>query len=122
MTTHAHPDHGHEDGNGHASAVLEVSGVQWATSKNVAEAVLSRRPGVLAVDANPVAQTATVTYDPNRTNLIELRDWVRECGYHCAGQSVPAHICDPLAHEADTEATPAGHDDHAAMTLSLIHI
>ena len=28
-----------------STAVLEVSGVQWATSKNVAEAVLSRRPG-----------------------------------------------------------------------------
>jgi len=110
MTTHSHseghPDHGHEDGND--TAVLEVSGVQWATSKNVAEAVLSRRPGVLAVDANPVAQTATVTYDPNRTNLTELRDWVRECGFHCAGQSVPHHICDPMA-----EPRPAtGHDDH----------
>ena len=42
-------------------AVLEVSGVQWASSKNVAEAVLSRRPGVIEVDANPVAQTAAVT-------------------------------------------------------------
>ena len=47
-----------------STAVLEVSGVQWASSKNVTEAVLSRRPGVLEVAANPVAQTATVTYDP----------------------------------------------------------
>ena len=28
-----------------STVVLEVSGVQWASSKNVAEAVLSRRPG-----------------------------------------------------------------------------
>ncbi|HCB05105.1 MAG TPA: heavy metal translocating P-type ATPase [Nocardioides sp.] len=114
MTTHAHADGhfdpGQEDGNGHATAILEVSGVQWATSKNVAEAVLSRRPGVLSVDANPVAQTATVTYDGNRTNLTELRDWVRECGFHCAGQSVPHHVCDPM-----TEPRPAtGHDGHVA--------
>ena len=54
-----------------STAVLEVSGVQWATEKNVAEAVLSRRPGVLGVDANPVAQTATVTYDPERTSVAE---------------------------------------------------
>lgn len=29
-----------------STAVLEVTGVQWATSKKRAEAVLSRRPGV----------------------------------------------------------------------------
>ena len=46
------------------TTVIEVSGVQWASEKAVAEAVLSRRPGVLAVEANPVAQTATVDYDP----------------------------------------------------------
>ena len=49
------------------TAVLEVSGVQWATEKAVVEAVLGRRPGVVSVEANPVAQTATVTYDPART-------------------------------------------------------
>ena len=50
------------------TAVLEVSGVHWASSKAVTEAVLGRRPGVLAVEANPVSQTATVTYDPTRTS------------------------------------------------------
>ena len=84
-------EHDHADAAA-VTAVLEVSGVQWATSKNVAEAVLSRRPGVLSVDANPVAQTATVTYDPDRTDLGELSGWVRDCGYHCAGQSVPHQI------------------------------
>ena len=53
--------------------------------------------GVFAVEANPVAQTATVIYDPFRTSVAELAGWVRDCGYHCAGQSVPEHICDPLA-------------------------
>ena len=103
-----------------STAVIEVSGVQWATSKNVAEAVLSRRPGVLEVDANPVAQTATVTYDPSRTSVAELAGWVRDCGYHCAGQSVPDHICDPLAepasHAAKHDHLQAAHaapaDDH----------
>ena len=103
-----------------STAVLEVSGVQWASEKNVAEAVLSRRPGVLEVDANPVAQTATVTYDPDQTSVAELAGWVRDCGYHCAGQSVPEHICDPLAepaaHAAKHDHLEAGHqmptDDH----------
>src|SRR5215218_8754419 len=79
-----------------STAVLEVSRVYWASSKIIAEAVLSRRPGVIEVDANPVGQTATVTYDPSQTSVAELAGWVRDCGYHCAGQSVPEHICDPL--------------------------
>ncbi|MFC4943305.1 cation transporter [Pseudonocardia sp. GCM10023141] len=78
------------------TAVLEVSGVQWATQKATVEAVLGRRPGVRSVDANPVAQTATISYDPAETSVAELANWVRDCGYHCQGQSVPAHVCDPL--------------------------
>ena len=89
--------------------MLEVTGVHWASSKNVTEAVLGRRPGVLAVDANPVAQTATVTYDPATTDLTELRDWVRECGYHCAGQSVPQHVCDPMADPHADDRHGGGH-------------
>jgi Cu2+-exporting ATPase len=94
------------------TAVIEVSGVQWASSKAVAEAVLGRRPGVLAVDANPVAQTATVRFDPERTSVADLAGWVRECGYHCAGRSVPDHVCDPLVepgHHAEPPGAPAGH-------------
>jgi P-type Cu2+ transporter len=83
-----------------STVVLEVSGVHWAASKSVAEAVLSRRPGVIDVAANPVAQIATVSYDPSQTSVAELAGWVRDCGYHCAGQSVPDHICDPLAEPA----------------------
>jgi P-type Cu2+ transporter len=107
------------------TAVVEVSGVHWASSKTVAETVLSRRPGVLSVEANPVAQTATVAYDPTRTSVAELRDWIRDCGFHCAGQSVPHHVCDPLAeppaaHEP-AEAAPAGHGEHAARTEHAAH-
>lgn len=77
------------------SAVLQVGDLSWATEKAVIERTLSRRPGVLAVEANPVAQTATVTFDPSITSIAELRRWIEQCGYHCAGQSVPGHICDP---------------------------
>src|SRR6266542_2491975 len=46
------------------TAVIHVGGLQYASEKAVVEGVLARRPGVLAVDANPVAQTATVTFAP----------------------------------------------------------
>src|SRR5215475_8735605 len=98
------------------TAIIEVSGVNWASEEAIAEAVLSRRPGVLAVDVNPVAQTATVTYEPNRTSVRELSEWVRDCGFHCAGQSVPRHICDPLVepHPAHPPTADQGHSMHAA--------
>jgi P-type Cu2+ transporter len=89
-----------------STAVLDVRGMRRASEQNVVAAVLGRRPGVLDVEVHPVAQTATVVFDPARTSLAELRGWVTECGYHCAGQSVPAHVCDPMA-EPDPPAAGA---------------
>ena len=92
--------------------VLDVRGVQWASEKARVETILRRRPGVLSVEANPVAQSATVTLDPTQTSVEALRDWIRDCGYHCAGQSVPNHVCDPLAMGDD------GHDAHEDMSMA----
>src|SRR6266545_3314098 len=96
-----------------ATAVLDVRPILRASSKAVVEARLRHQPGVLEVDANPVSQTANVTYDPSVTSLDELRRWLEECGLHCAGQSVPAHICDPLE-EPDPPAAAAAAAPHAA--------
>ena len=73
------------------TAVLEVTGAHWATEKALTEETLGQRPGVLTVQADPIAQTAVVTYDPAQTSVAELAAWVRGCGWYCAGQSVPAH-------------------------------
>jgi P-type Cu2+ transporter len=94
-----------------ARAVLHVGNLHYASEKDVVERVLARRRGVVAVEANPVGQTATVSFDPRETSAEELARWVEECGYHCAGRSVPGHICDPLAEEG--RDAPA--HDHAAM-------
>ncbi|OJV76689.1 MAG: copper-translocating P-type ATPase [Cellulomonas sp. 73-92] len=110
------------------TVVLDVRDLHWATSQPVLERSLRRRPGVVDVSANAAAQTATVTYDAAATSVAELTRWVRDCGYHCAGRSVPEHVCDPMAEP--TEAMAAGpmpamagghaghavaHDEHAAM-------
>ncbi|ABH00857.1 probable copper-exporting ATPase (plasmid) [Rhodococcus jostii RHA1] len=106
------------------TTVLEVSGVHWASSTATVEATLRRRPGVTSVEANAVNQTATVTYDPGLTSVVELSKWVRDCGYHCAGRSVPEHVCDPMsepaavrgeaehAHPAPEAAAAAGPTGH----------
>jgi Cu2+-exporting ATPase len=73
---------------GSVSVVLNVGGLHWATSQDVVGA-LSRRPEVVDVAANAVSQTALVTYDPSVTSMTQLVGWVRDCGYHCSGRSVP---------------------------------
>src|SRR5829696_4524200 len=119
----------------HETAVLHVGGLHYATETAVVEHALGARPGVLAVEANPVAQTATVTFDPARTSIQDLRAWVEECGFHCAGQSVPGHMCDPMAergiphervaqdHAAIQRAEHAhghGHGGHAGMAMEAM--
>ena len=123
------------------SVVLHTGGLRFGTEKAVLERVLGRRPGVLAVSANPASQTANVTFDPETTSVADLRRWVEECGYHCAGQSVPDHICDAMeepafhtamAHESHQTGTAThathetalrsphevmGHGGHAAMSM-----
>jgi Cu2+-exporting ATPase len=96
------------------TTIVQVGGLHWATSESIVEKTLLRRPGVLRVDANAVAQTALVTYDPDATSVAELTTWVRDCGYHCAGQSVPDHVCDPMSE-------PDGTDDHTVMAEHAGH-
>ncbi|MDF2738818.1 MAG: putative copper-transporting ATPase, partial [Actinomycetia bacterium] len=95
------------------TAILDVRPMLRGSEKAVVEAVLGRRPGVERVEANPVAQTATVTYNPAETSLADLRRWVQECGMHCAGQSVPNHICDPLMEPDPSD----GHGHHPAVAV-----
>jgi len=106
-----------------SNAVLDVRGLQFASEQNVVAAALGRRPGVLEVEVNPVAQTATVAFDPRQTSVAELRRWVTECGYHCAGQSVPAHVCDPMAepHAPAQEAAMAPAAGHGAPSARSPH-
>jgi Cu2+-exporting ATPase len=95
------------------TAVLDVRPMLRASEKGIVERVLGRQAGVERVEANPVAQTATVTYDSGRTSLEQLRKTVEACGYHCAGQSVPSHVCDPAAEPHAPHADDGGHP-HAA--------
>ncbi len=106
--------------DGTVEAILEMQGVHWATQSKTVESVLGRRKGVVAVQANPVAQTATVRFDPTLATPADLQQWIRECGYHCAGLSVPNHLCDPLIVPAaskdrsgpgDTAEPAVGHHD-----------
>ena len=118
MTNHetANTKSGHDlhvGGASTATTVLHVGNLHWGSEKAVAESLLRRLPGVLQVDANPVAQTATINYDPGATSVNDLQQWVQDCGYHCAGQSVPSHVCMPMmpGHEMKPgDAMMPGHE------------
>ncbi|WP_436790550.1 heavy metal translocating P-type ATPase [Yinghuangia sp. YIM S10712] len=115
-----------------ATAVLDVRGLSWASQQSTVTAVLGRRRGVLDVEPNAVAQTATVVFDPRVTSVAELRRWVDECGLHCAGQSVPAHVCDPMAEpdppvsaataQTGRMAPPARREPPAASRMHEAHV
>lgn len=104
------------------TVVLDTRGLNWASEKNKVEAVLTRRPGVVAVDANPVSQTATVAFDPAVTSVADLRGWIEACGLHCRGESVPDHVCDPMTNhphatehpsaDAPTDGPALAHEEH----------
>jgi P-type Cu2+ transporter len=90
--------------------VLHVGRQFRASEKAVVEAALARHPGVVSVEANPVAQTATVRYDPVITSVQDLRRAVERCGYECAGCNTPGCLCDPLHEPGEPEH---GHDGAA---------
>lgn len=81
---------------GAQTVVLHVGGQYRASEKLVVEAALGGLRGVLSVEANPVAQTATVVYDPEQTSIEQLRRCVQHGGFECAGCNVPGCLCDPL--------------------------
>jgi Cu2+-exporting ATPase len=87
------------------SVVLHVGKQYRASEKSVVEAAIARHPGVVSIEANPVAQTASVSYDPPITSVRELRRAAESCGFECAGCNVPGCMCDPL-HEPDRPMAP----------------
>lgn len=109
------------------TTVLHVGGLHWATSQAAVEDALRRRPGVSSVVANAANQSATVTYDPDKTSVEQLSKWLQDCGYHCQGRSVPDHVCDPMAepspHEGPAGPSPhemMGHGGHAGMSMDAM--
>ncbi|MGH8925581.1 MAG: heavy metal translocating P-type ATPase [Acidimicrobiia bacterium] len=117
-----HSDHD-SPADGPVTAVLDVTGIRRASERATVEALIGRLPGVVSVEANPVAQTALVSYDPSQTSVEALRRWVEECGYHCSGQSVPHHICDPLIEpvHGSTGGEPSDRTSHEMPITSSAH-
>ena len=70
------------------------------------EKQLLRIKGVDRVSVNPVSASTSVTYDPAKTSLAKIKAAINECGFHCAGEALPKHVCEehPAAHKTDVPA------------------
>src|SRR6266850_1531959 len=97
------------------TVVLHVGEQYRGTEKLVVEKALRSLAGVNEVEANPVAQTATVEYDPQVTTVEELRRRVEASGFECAGCNVPGCICDPQ--QEPTAPEPA--HVHVAVAIGI---
>jgi Cu2+-exporting ATPase len=94
---------------------------------------LAQIPGVTKAEVNYVAGSATVTFDETVTDLSVIKSKIHECGYHCAGERVPKHVCMPehspgeaLAMAKPVEdpqghATHETHMAHQAQTIPSEH-
>ncbi|MEZ5444649.1 MAG: heavy metal translocating P-type ATPase [Gammaproteobacteria bacterium] len=91
---------------------IEVAGLLSALSARGVEKQLMKLRGVERADVNYVAGSATVVYDESVVDLKTIKARVHECGYHCRGEQVPSHICQPEDPPAAALATPPGHTDY----------
>ncbi len=94
------------------TSIVDIGGLFSALSARGVEKQLAKLPGVRRVEANYVAGSATVVYDEAVTDLKTIKARVHECGYHCAGERLPKHVCVPEDPPAATMA-PAVHAGHA---------
>ena len=101
------------------TSTLDVGDLFSVLGAQGIEKQLLRIKGVDRVSVNPVSASTSVTYDPAKTSLAKIKAAIKECGFHCAGEALPKHVCEehPAAHKADVPAPkPADanteHSDH----------
>ena len=84
--------------------------------------------GVVQVSVNPVSGSTTVAFDPARTSPAAIREEIRDCGFHCAGEVVSEHVCEktPMPQSGRGDQSPQLVDtvtnpDHSAM-VGMTHV
>ena len=102
------------------TSTVEVGELVSTLSATGVKHQLETLPGVHHADVNYVAGSATVHFDQAQTSLQAIRQRIIDCGYHCRGELVPAHVCDPLAQRTTGDAH-AGHAAHAGHEMHGAH-
>jgi Cu2+-exporting ATPase len=90
------------------TTTLDVGGMFSMLDYQAVEKQLGRIPGVRRATASTASNSATVEYDDSVTSVAALRDKINECGFHCTGQIMPKHVCEPHAgHDHGTSVAPS---------------
>lgn len=92
------------------TTILDVGGMLSVLDYRAVERQLKRVPGVYVATVNIATNTAVVEYDEAVTNVEELRSKIITCGFHCRGEVLPEHICQPHPEHVH------GHGAHAVPT------
>src|SRR5690349_9026648 len=77
------------------TATLDVGGMLSMLDYQAVEKQLGRIPGVQRATVSIASNSATVEFDETLTGVAALEDQINECGFHCTGQIMPKHLCEP---------------------------
>jgi P-type Cu2+ transporter len=94
---------------------VEVGGLIAILDFLAIEKRLRAMSGVLGVEMNAGSTTATVAYDEAKATVDAIRQQVEACGFHCRGESVPRHVCEPnsiVVPPSHPKAPSAAHSGH----------
>ena len=107
------------------TSIIEVGGLLSALSARGVEKQLAKLTGVKKAEVNYVAGSATVVYDETAIDLKAIKARVQECGYHCAGEQLPKHVCvpedPPAAAVAIAPHAAPVHDEHGEHEAPQVH-
>ena len=88
------------------TATFDVGGMLSMLDYQGVEKQIGRMAGVRRVTASIASGSATVEYDEAVTSTEALKDKISECGFHCAGEVLPTHICEPHPRHATPAVKP----------------
>ena len=118
---------------------LEVRDLLSVLSAQGIERRLLRLTGVVGVSVNPVSGMSTVSFEPAKIGLSQIRSAIEACGHHCTEEALPRYLCDvqveprhpaaPQPQPSRAEGREAGqpaastpsHGTHAAPPGTMAH-
>ena len=88
------------------TTTVDVGGMLSMLDYQIVEKQLAKMPGVVKATVSIASNSATIEYDETVTTIDAIKEKIIACGFHCTGEVMPKHLCEP-------HAAPAAHDAHA---------
>src|SRR5215831_7252423 len=105
------------------TATLDVGGMLSLLDCQAVGKQLSWIPGVQRATASVASNSVTVEYDETVTSVAALKAKINECGFHCTGQIIPKHVCEPRpADEHDRHIGHAAHEPAGAPAAATLAV